>query len=499
MFNITKFVSDRVRQEFEALLWFDSQGENVHVTLTISGELNDTLRNLSLALGATDELLKTRCFVVCGPTAVGKTKFINRLKQNMGAEVINMDTMQIYDVISYGTGRTDVAEENMSYIYGTYDPNRKFHVLDYLVDVFAAIKKIKSNGHPVVFEGSSLSLLSVIMHVFSNLTIFGIQAIDNRNIQSNIEKRITAKAFVEPLILELSTALKEKRISFHSEVLKQVVYAPVLNAFAENVLLGEHLQSDIEKGRYRAKIDALTKKLVRDNISLHKRNLSLLKAIQGIRWFNNDEKSVDLLEMAFREKLRDSSILVPTADFDFIDTGRCSGKRTPSNEVLEKVCKKMDGWVYSGDMKSSMIVDAAKLNVPLLPNKDSKQLVIGTTKHLLPYALLPGYFNTFAVNQDAVDANELLVCFASKFIKNDIIRIVTTPLELVDVTKNYRITAREICIIKKHGYRFYKYDSFEFTNVYFCSRFKLNRCALINTSRNGFKCKKEDLITDLYF
>ena len=56
----------------------------------------------------------------------------------------------------------------------------------------------------------------------------------------------------------------------------------------------------------------------------------------------------------------------------------------------------------------------SKLNVPLLPkNKSNKQVVLGTTKYLLPYFCLTDYFEVFALdpNDWTLDKNNMLINF----------------------------------------------------------------------------------------
>lgn len=145
---------------------------------------------------------------------------------------------------------------------------------------------------------------------------------------------------------------------------------------------------------------------------------------------------------------------------------------------------------------------AAKLNVPLLPKQGTTQIVLGTTKYLLPYTLLPKYFKLFVVNPHlwSLESNlNMIECIGKQFIHADIIRFVTTPEDLIDKANHYRITAEEICIFKKYNYKFYKYNSKEFNNIYFCSKTPLVGCHLVTTTTGSFKCKGQQLGNYLYF
>jgi len=79
----TQRVDVSVPEEFSEtigeLLWLDVRPNHMLFNLHKAPGVNVTLRNIMIRLGATEELLNTKCFAICGPTGVGKTKFINML------------------------------------------------------------------------------------------------------------------------------------------------------------------------------------------------------------------------------------------------------------------------------------------------------------------------------------------------------------------------------------------------------------------------------------
>lgn len=493
--NVNISVPKEFSETVGELLWFDNRANNVRMDIHDEPGVNVTLREIMIRLGATDELLNTKCFAICGPTAVGKTKFINMLKEKYNVEVITMDTMQVYDLISFGTGRTDMATTRGSHLYGIYDPNRMFHILDYLMDMIKAFHSIKENGHPILFEGASKSLLDVILRIFPNIIVFGIHATSEENIITNITKRITDKV-INLTILELSELLKTNKITFDSPVIRNnpEVYSLITKEFTEAELKDDSLRDKLLH-EYSDRIAKIKSDMIMKNVELHKAQYKRLQTIPKIIWVSNEDSSIELLEHKFAEQIVSVSILTPTTNFDFLG---CSSER---KNPTEEMCKGIDSLSHSADPRIT-IEYAAILNVPLLPVKGTRQIVIGTTKYLLPYGILPDYFNTFAINPDlwTMEKNmSLIECIASKFIANSIIRIVTTPNELVDSKNKYRITAHEICMLRSYDYKFYKYDSPEFPNIYFCSKKPITNCVRINTSDGAFRCKEEELATDLFF
>ena len=293
-------VPDNVYNKVYNLLWLDRSPEKIKLTINNRPILDIVLTQIMLQLGADLTLLNTKCFVICGPTGVGKTKFINNLKEKYNVETINMDTMQVYSTISVGTGRTNLANTKGSHIYGTYNPNKEFHIVNYLVDVFKAVKQITENKNVPVFEGASKSILSVLMRIFPNLVIFGIKAVNDQNIVDNITKRISTE-FVKDALIELSNALQNKQIKITSPVLTTnwVVYNLLITNFTSKELMSAKFKENIEMPENVKRIQSLTTKCVKANIRLHKQQIKNLLRIPNIIWFNNSVDSVKLLEKQY--------------------------------------------------------------------------------------------------------------------------------------------------------------------------------------------------------
>ena len=81
-----------------------------------------------------------------------------------------------------------------------------------------------------------------------------------------------------------------------------------------------------------------------------------------------------------------------------------------------------------------------------------KQIVIGNTKHLLPYFNLPKHFIVLCMNVKKWnwEINQLLIdCFALNYFNaGNVIRLLTTPSSFKNEDGELRITAKEICILK---------------------------------------------------
>ena len=138
----------------------------------------------------------------------------------------------------------------------------------------------------------------------------------------------------------------------------------------------------------------------------------------------------------------------------------------------------------------------SKLNIPLLPkNKSNKQVVLGTTKYLLPYFCLTDYFEVFALdpNDWTIDKNNMLINTIIKLNEN-IIRLITRPEFLINNDNSLRITGKELCILLNNDYEIYKLINNEYTieNVYFLIKkdntikIEKNNLMLMNTENVVF-------------
>lgn len=115
-------------------------------------------------------------------------------------------------------------------------------------------------------------------------------------------------------------------------------------------------------------------------------------------------------------------------------------------KIKSKNCKQVVKSATLGKKEGLKYI--AKLHVPIMPTTQEKEIVIGTTKYLLPYFVLEDYFITFAFESNTYqeDLNAHLIhCIGEKHFGNIRIRLVTTPDDLIDLKNNIlRITGKEI-------------------------------------------------------
>jgi tRNA dimethylallyltransferase len=100
-----------------------------------------------------------RVIAVVGPTAAGKSGLAVRLAQELGGEVINADSMQVYRGMDIGTAKLTVAERHgvPHHLLDLWDVRQPANVADYQRLARAAIADITVRGKvPILAGGSGL-------------------------------------------------------------------------------------------------------------------------------------------------------------------------------------------------------------------------------------------------------------------------------------------------------------------------------------------------------
>lgn len=106
----------------------------------------------------------TRCLLIAGPTAAGKTALSLRAAERLDGEIINADSMQVYDGLSLVTARPDAAElaQAPHHLFGTIDPGRRYSVGDWTEAVLPLIADIRARKKtPILVGGTGLYFLAL--------------------------------------------------------------------------------------------------------------------------------------------------------------------------------------------------------------------------------------------------------------------------------------------------------------------------------------------------
>ncbi len=109
--------------------------------------------------------MERKIYAVCGPTAVGKTKFAIAIAQFLGGEIVSCDSMQLYQYMDIGSAKPSAAERAAvrHYLVDEIDPSEPFSAAKYQKLAKEAIEQIFAAGmYPVIAGGTGLYLNALL-------------------------------------------------------------------------------------------------------------------------------------------------------------------------------------------------------------------------------------------------------------------------------------------------------------------------------------------------
>lgn len=107
--------------------------------------------------------------IIVGPTAVGKTEISLSLAEELGAEIVSADSMQVYRGMDIGTAKPTAAERARvaHHLLDVADPKEEFSAGEYLKLADAAIDGIRARGKvPLVVGGTGLYVRALAEGIF---------------------------------------------------------------------------------------------------------------------------------------------------------------------------------------------------------------------------------------------------------------------------------------------------------------------------------------------
>ncbi|NTV12617.1 MAG: tRNA (adenosine(37)-N6)-dimethylallyltransferase MiaA [Desulfobulbaceae bacterium] len=98
---------------------------------------------------------------IIGPTAVGKTRLVLELAERLGAEVVNVDSMQVYRYMDIGTAKPSVEERRLvrHHLLDLVTPDEEYNVGRFVLDATKACGEIGARDKlPIITGGTGLYL-----------------------------------------------------------------------------------------------------------------------------------------------------------------------------------------------------------------------------------------------------------------------------------------------------------------------------------------------------
>lgn len=97
--------------------------------------------------------------VICGPTASGKSKLALEIALKFNGEIINGDSLQIYEEFNIGTAKPTLDERNKvkHHLFDFVSPKENYSVMRYQLDVRKIIEDVLKRGKlPIIVGGTGL-------------------------------------------------------------------------------------------------------------------------------------------------------------------------------------------------------------------------------------------------------------------------------------------------------------------------------------------------------
>jgi tRNA dimethylallyltransferase len=113
--------------------------------------------------------LASQAWFLTGPTAVGKTSIGLALAEKVGAEIVSMDSMAIYQRLDIGTAKPTARERETvrHHLVDVVAPHEDFSLAQYIDDARAVAEDIKARGPRVLFVGGTpLYLKGLLRGIF---------------------------------------------------------------------------------------------------------------------------------------------------------------------------------------------------------------------------------------------------------------------------------------------------------------------------------------------
>lgn len=110
-------------------------------------------------------------YAIAGPTASGKTALGVRLARHLSGEVVNFDSVQIYQGIQIATAKPTVEEmqEIPHHLIDYVDPNVNYTAADWARDAAAKIEEIEARGKvPILVGGTGFYLRTLLNPLFES-------------------------------------------------------------------------------------------------------------------------------------------------------------------------------------------------------------------------------------------------------------------------------------------------------------------------------------------
>ena len=152
--------------------------------------------------------IKSKIFLIAGPTASGKSSFAIKLAKKINGEIINADSMQVYKELNILTARPKQKDQKSikHHLYGFQSVKKNFSTGQWLMFAKKKIKEIKKkNKIPILVGGTGLYFKAMTEGLVKIPKI----PLKQRNRARDLQKKLGQDEFYKRLI-EIDPLIKNK-------------------------------------------------------------------------------------------------------------------------------------------------------------------------------------------------------------------------------------------------------------------------------------------------
>ncbi|RPA60147.1 tRNA (adenosine(37)-N6)-dimethylallyltransferase MiaA [Aerococcus agrisoli] len=176
--------------------------------------------------------MKAKLIVIGGPTGVGKTALSIKIANEFNGEIINGDSMQIYQSLNVGTATPSLAEQDQAvhHLINYVDVGEGYSVARFKADAEAAMTDIIGRGKvPILVGGTGLYLESFIY----DLSLGG-KEIENPAFRQEMTD-LAAKEGNDAVYAKLQALDPKAAEAIHPNNLRRVIRALEVGTFSDRL------------------------------------------------------------------------------------------------------------------------------------------------------------------------------------------------------------------------------------------------------------------------
>ena len=143
---------------------------------------------------------------IAGPTAIGKTDLALSLCEHMPAEIVSVDSVQVYRQLNIGSAKpsVDILRRIPHWLIDIMDPAEPYSVAKFLMDACCAIQEITGRGKVPLLVGGSMMYFNTLLNGLSKLP--ASDSVVRKDLEQQIERRGVEQLYAELEQVDAETA-----------------------------------------------------------------------------------------------------------------------------------------------------------------------------------------------------------------------------------------------------------------------------------------------------